>query len=333
MPRPDKDILFVLQKLGLIQADEHTRLTPLKGGVGSDIYKVQVNDRVFVVKRALHKLRVSANWEAPIERSKYEVDWLRTVGSILPDSVPRILAYDGTSGVFAMEYCPPASFGIWKNDLMAGKVNKRFAAHIGEKLVAIHSRAANDPPLAKRFQTDHIFYAIRLEPYFVALSEKHPLVGNKLLQLSNKTLACHLSLVHGDMSPKNILVGPNGPVFIDAECAWFGDPAFDVAFCLNHLLLKCILRRSAAPDLLDAFDTLAATYLEGVDWEPQSTVEGRVGELLPALLLARVDGKSPVEYITDESDRNLVRETAIPFILEPPATPFALRTAWSRNFF
>jgi hypothetical protein len=108
----------------------------------------------------------------------------------------------------------------------------------------------------------------------------------------------------------------------------FGDPAFDLAFCLNHLLLKFLWIRSAAPKLLDAFDRLASTYLEGLVWEPRGQLEARAASLLAGLLLARVDGKSPVEYL-DASEREFVRRAALPIIASPIASPFELRRVWA----
>ena len=140
-----------------------------------------------------------------------------------------------------------------------------------------------------------------------------------------------LALVHGDVSPKNILIGPQGPVFLDAECAWYGDPAFDLAFCLNHLLLKGLwvpVRRKA---FLKCFDALSAAYLEGVAWESAAAIESRAASLLPGLLLARVDGKSPVEYLTADSDKDFVREVAGRLLQSPPATLAAIRDAWQRS--
>src|SRR5665213_3256422 len=107
-------------------------------------------------------------------------------------------------------------------------------------------------------------------------------------------MATRLTLIHGDVSPKNILVGPAGPVFLDAECAWWGDPAFDLAFCLNHLLLKCLARPEALGALREAFRALATAYLRKVRWEAPTQTEARAARLLPALLLARADGRSPV---------------------------------------
>src|SRR5207302_6830317 len=142
--------------------------------------------------------------------------------------------------------------------------------------------------IARLFPTDEIFYAIRLEPYLVATAEKHPDLKERILFLSKRTANQHLALVHGDVSPKNILVGPQGPVFLDAECAWYGDPAFDLAFCLNHLLLKSLVQPLARELLRASFEALIGGYFEHVTWESKTRLEERAACLLPALLLARV---------------------------------------------
>ena len=180
-----------------------------------------------------------------------------------------------------------------------------------------------------RFATDDIFHAIRLEPYLVATGRRHPDLAPALDALVARTAATKHTLVHGDVSPKNILVGPRGPIFLDAECAWYGDPAFDLAFCLNHLLLKCLWTPSAATGFLACFDALAMAYLDEVGWERRAELERRAVHLLPALLLARVDGKSPVEYLTAEADRDRVRRAARPLILAPADTLRRVRDAWA----
>ena len=99
-----------------------------------------------------------------------------------------------------------------------------------------------------------IFHDIRLEPYLVATAGGHPDRADGAAAAGARSRPRPgAALVHGDVSPKNILVGPAGPVFLDAECAWYGDPAFDLAFCLNHLLLKCLWtprRAAGVPRLL-----------------------------------------------------------------------------------
>ncbi len=120
-------------------------------------------------------------------------------------------------------------------------------------------------------------------------------------------------------------------MFLDAECAWWGDPAFDLAFCLNHLLLKCLWTPAASAGFLASFGALAESYLAGVDWEPPAALESRAAHLLPGLLLARVDGKSPVEYIPAESDKNRVRRVARALLAAPTDRLAEVRAAWEEE--
>jgi aminoglycoside phosphotransferase (APT) family kinase protein len=269
----------------------------LSGGVSSEIWRVGGA----CVKRALPRLRVAQKWEAPIERNRYERLWLETARAAAPGAAPRVLAADDQAGLFAMEYL---GLPVWKALLREGKADSAFAAQVGATLAAIHSATAGRADIAARFATDAIFYAIRLEPYLVATGKVHPGLGFE--SLVRRTADTRVCLVHGDVSPKNILVGPRGPVFLDAECAWYGDPAFDLAFCLNHLLLKCLWVPARKAAFLACFDELSASYLGNVSFPK---VEERTASLLPALLLARVDGKSPVEYLSDR-DKDLVRRIA-----------------------
>jgi aminoglycoside phosphotransferase (APT) family kinase protein len=185
--------------------------------------------------------------------------------------------------------------------------------------------------MARRFANDDLFRRIRLEPYLEATARRHPPLRLALMSLSASTISTKIALVHGDVSPKNILAGPKGPVFLDAECAWFGDPAFDLAFCLNHMLLKCLWRPLHSAEFLKAFDVLAESYLAMATWEPKDELEARAARLLPALFLARIDGKSPVEYITEESARNRVRRVAMPLIGEPVKKLADIRRTWERE--
>lgn len=320
------DVLEALGRMGLPHG-EATRLVPLTGGVASDIFRVESDGCSFVVKRALAKLRVAADWRAPVERNAYEVAWLRAAAAIVPNAVPSVLGHDKTSEMFAMEWLPPDEHPVWKAELHAGRADPAFAAEVGGSLAQIHTHTANRPDLASRFDSDRIFHSIRLEPYLEASARRHPEIAGRLMALSAETLATHTALVHGDVSPKNILCGPQGPVFLDAECAWYGDPAFDLAFCLNHLLLKCLWTPSSTPAFLTCFTSLNEAYVAvgGAALQP------RAARLLPALLLARIDGKSPVEYVTEDAARDLVRRLAIPLIIQPPTTLEAIREAWSEG--
>jgi aminoglycoside phosphotransferase (APT) family kinase protein len=289
----------------------------LSGGVSSEIWKV--GD--VCVKRALARLRVAQRWEAPVERNRYERLWLETASAAAPGAAPRVLAADDGAGVFAMEYVKAP---VWKALLREGKADPEFAARVGQTLGAIHRVTAHRADIARQFATDAIFHAIRLEPYLLATGRAHPDLAPRFQALAQRTAETKVCLVHGDVSPKNILVTPRRPMFLDAECAWYGDPAFDLAFCLNHLLLKCLWVPSARAALLECYDALSNAY-----GAPFEGVQDRAASLLPALLLARVDGKSPVEYLTDK-DKSTVRSTARS-LLGSAATLEDVRAAWQRS--
>ncbi|MBL8384701.1 MAG: aminoglycoside phosphotransferase family protein [Burkholderiales bacterium] len=320
-----------LRAAGLIAAGVEPTLTPLTGGVSSDIALVEADGARFCVKRALAQLRVAADWRAPVERNRSEVAWMRFAGRVVPGAVPDVLAERGDEGWFAMRYLDPERHPLWKSELRDGRIDAAFAGRVGATLARVHAASAADASLPARFATDHIFVPIRLEPYLAATALRHPDCARRLHGLIDATLANRHALVHGDVSPKNILVGPDGPVFLDAECAWWGDPAFDLAFCLNHLLLKCVWRPQWTAAYLESFGRLAADYLAGVTWEGADALDGRAAGLLAGLMLARIDGKSPVEYITAAAERERVRGFARRFLAAPAARVGALAQAWGKE--
>jgi len=322
------ELIAALTRLGLLAAGESPRFTPLPGGVSSDIWRVDLARGPLCIKRALSKLKVAADWRAPPERNAYEMAWIETANAILPGVAPKILGHNAAAGLFAMEYLDPARHRLWKAELMEGRADPALAMQVGHRLATIHARTANQPAIAARFATDAIFHAIRLEPYLEATARAHPDLADALAALVATTATTRLVLVHGDVSPKNILVGPQGPVFLDAECAWYGDPAFDLAFCLNHLLLKCLWRPAAREQYVGCFNALANAYIGAVDWESIAAVEARTARLLPGLLLARIDGKSPVEYVTDERQKSIVRTVARRLLREPPAQLDSVVESW-----
>jgi fructosamine-3-kinase len=325
----DGDFLHAaLTRLGLQEGARALRFEKLAGGVASDIWRVDLPSGPVCIKRALPKLRVETEWFAPVERNAYEVRWYRTAATIEPDAVPELVGHDPQAGLFAMAFLDPLRFRQWKEELREGRAEPAVAAEVGRRLAGIHSATAGQKAVAAGFPTDRIFHAIRLEPYLEATADHHPDLKNVLFSLSRRTGENKLALVHGDVSPKNILIGPKGPVFIDAECAWYGDPVFDIAFCLKHMLLKCLWKPEFSGAYLACFDTLCESWLAGVDWESRDEAEARAASLLPGLFLGRVDGRSPVEYITTNDDRVRVRRLARALLTTPPDRLRQIHDAW-----
>jgi len=256
---------------------------------------------------------------------------MKFASALVPGFVPQILAEDETARAFAMSYLDPEHYRVWKDELLDGIAMTVTARQLGTSLAAIHRASAGNGELARSFANDASFFALRLEPYFLATAAANPDCAAELIRLSEDTAATKRALVHGDVSPKNILIGSGGPVLLDAECAWYGDPAFDVAFCLTHLLLKCLRRPDATERFLACFDALHDAYFAGVAWENPADVEARAARLLPAVMLARADGKSPVEYLQTPEDRAHVRSFTKPFIVDPPKTLDAIRHRWNKE--
>jgi 5-methylthioribose kinase len=318
----------IFASLGLVEEHEDVNPLPLAGGVSSGIYRVDLRSGTYCVKQALPRLKVAKDWRVPVERVFSEIDYLRTVSAIAPGRVPHVIGQDDATRSFVMEFLGP-EFRNWKAALLAGSVDAQVAAHVGDLLGRIHSATADRSDIARRFATDDNFYALRLEPYLVESSRVHTQLADLLLRLVTRTAQTRRVLVHGDVSPKNILVGRDGPVLIDAECAWFGDPAFDVAFCLNHFFLKAAHMPQHAEALMRCVSMMTRAYLEHVNWEPSGQLEARVASLLPGLALARIDGKSPVEYLDDPA-RDAVRALAIALLHQQPTMVEEITTSWVR---
>ena len=314
----------------LARPDEPARWSALAGGVSSDIWRVDLPGRTLCVKRALPRLKVAAEWRAPVSRNANEWAWLRFAAQHEPQAVPRPLAHDARAGLFAMEFLAPGEHPVWKRRLLDGEVDVGTAGAVGALLGRLHAASAGRADLAAAFDTLPTFHALRLEPYLLATARRHPDLAAALEALAQRTATTPRALVHGDVSPKNVLVGPRGPVLLDAECAWYGDPAFDLAFCLNHLLLKgLVVVAPARAALAHAFTGCVDAYFDAARFESRAALEARAASLLPGLLLARVDGKSPVEYLADRpTGQDLVRRVAAALLREPPDRLAVVEHAW-----
>ena len=232
-------------------------LTRLPGGVSSDVYRVDLPSGPVCVKKVLAKLNVSADWRAPVERIHSEAAWFRFAARIVPGRAPTVLAEDPTAHLFVMNYFDPANYPCWKTLLRDGVVDPAFAGRVGETIAHIHRASAGSMAVQNEFATHDFFMALRIEPYLLTAAKAHPDLAERIHEIAHRLDRARIALMHGDLSPKNILVGREGPVILDAETACYGDPAFDLAFCLNHLLLKCVWKPAHLRDYCKSFDLVA----------------------------------------------------------------------------
>lgn len=325
MERAGADIIADLRGAGLV-GEGDVALIPLSGGVSCDVWKVETPSGPIVVKRPLAQLRVAAEWLAPIERGQSEVRWLRRARGVDARLAPEVIAELPTGHAFAMRFLPGCP--VWKDELVAGRVDSGFAAAVGRGIAAIHAATANNVADREAFPNEEMFRALRIDPFLLYVAEHDAELAPALRALANDLAARKIALVHGDVSPKNILISAHGPVILDAECAVYGDPAFDLAFCSTHLLLKAVWLNDAR--LTEAATALVDAYRAGIDWEAPVDLLLRAGKLSAALLLARVEGKSPAPYLTDPEQKRMVRDQARALIAAP-ASVDAIITQWKRT--
>jgi aminoglycoside phosphotransferase (APT) family kinase protein len=315
--------LEMLRQDGVVTTAD-ARLISLTGGVSSEIYCVEDGSRTFVVKRALEKLRVQADWRADIGRNRFERLYLERVGQIVPGTVPKV--FSAHDGYFTMEWFG-GNWQNWKTRLLAGDCRVEDAATAGRILGRIHRATFDNPALLREFDTTEHFRQLRLDPYLQTVAEKYPdhrqLIETEIARIAS-TREC---LVHGDFSPKNMLLSGNRLVVLDCEVAWYGEPAFDLAFLLNHLLLKALYHAPVDKGLGALFMATRNAYFEERKIADDRAFDVRTARILLLLLLARVDGKSPVEYLPPDK-QNKVRQFVLPQLCPACVTLAEIQTAW-----
>lgn len=320
-----------LRRAGLARDGQPVTLTPLSGGVSCDVWLARIaGEPPIVVKRALPQLRVAAEWLAPVERAENEVRWLQCVRRIDTRLAPEVVATVPDEHLFALAYLEPEAHPVWRDELIAGRIDASFASGFGRDLARIHAATADDPAMARDFESMDLFDALRISPFLRYVAANRPEVAAPLNAIADDLQQRRMALVHGDVSPKNILCGPGGGVFLDAECAVYGDPAFDLAFCTTHLLLKTIWLAPHADALKRSAAGLAAAYLAGVTWEARAALAARAGALVAALLLARVEGKSPAPYL-DIGAKDVVRARALALLAAGTPSVEQLIADWPKE--
>jgi aminoglycoside phosphotransferase (APT) family kinase protein len=266
----------------------------LSGGVSGEVV---LTDQGHVRKQFLARLKVPMVWLSDPRRVFREIDSLRAWSRIVgPESVPQVLSVEPESFAYTMTYAEGPS---WKDQLLGGEVRLSIAHELGRRLALVHRRP--DPEAARALAGPGFFPELRVEPYYETVKERHP-------DLPIRTDFTRETLVHGDYSPKNILVHKDGLWVLDHEVAHWGDPAFDLAFMLNHLLIKAFIFADSR------YQDAARAFLDA--YGPGAKLEARTMVHVAILMLARVDGKSPLAYLTEEQ-RTRLRAQARRRILEP----------------
>jgi 5-methylthioribose kinase len=313
-------LLAYLHAAGHIYADETPKLHNLTGGVSNRTVLVERADgSAWVMKQALEKLRVKVDWFSSPARIQREAAGLRWMEATIPDYAPPLVFEDEANHLLAMWAVPQPHIN-WKTQLLQGIVEQAYVEQFGWLLGTMQRLGLEVAETRTLFADRSFFETLRLEPYYHYTTEQVPEAASFINALITATRKRSLTLVHGDYSPKNVLIYDSRIVLLDYEVIHWGDPAFDLGFSLTHLLSKAHALPVHRADFAAAARTYWSSYWQQVhDLAFAVDVEGYAVQHTLACLLARVAGRSPLEYL-DAEQRAHQQAVVVKLMEDEPAT-------------
>jgi aminoglycoside phosphotransferase (APT) family kinase protein len=324
-------LLAYLRGAGHLRQGESASFATLPGGVSSRTVLVQQSDgRDWVIKQSLPQLRVAVEWHSDPARIHHEALGMRWLGRIAPPgTIPRLIFEDREHHLLAMEAVRQPHCN-WKALLMRGEIRPDHVRQFGELLGTIHRQSAERRhEVARLFDDRSVFESLRVEPYYAYTASQVPASQPFMAHLIETVRSRRQTVVHGDYSPKNILVHGARLVLLDHEVIHFGDPAFDLGFSLAHFLSKAHHIDSRRAEFTVAAVQYWDAYRASVGSPPWAAdLEGHAVRNTLGCLLARVAGRSPLEYLTDR-ERGCQREAVVALMHEIPSSVAGLAAAFS----
>lgn len=303
-----EEVRTYLLQSGILDDSRAVEITPLGGGVSNNVWKILTGDHRWILKQALPKLKVEDDWFSDVERIHREHTAMQLITGLLPErTVPHLVLTDHERHLYIMEAAGESS-RTWKEILMQGDFDRLMAMRAGEVLGRLHRSSVFLSEADKELLADQqYFQELRIEPFHEHLIRKYPELERYIMRLIDDVTLRRSCFVHGDFSPKNILIEDKGNlVLIDYEVAHWGNPVFDLAYCIAHLMLKGWHLNKKEEAI-----TLVMNFLSSYDGEAERLIPH-----LGLMLLARMDGKSPVDYIRQSVLKATIREVAVRCIME-----------------
>ena len=279
----------------------------LTGGVSCVVLAVSSDEREIVVKQALPELKTKAKWVADQRRAIVEADAMRVYQSITPDSVPELLDCDEANFTLTMSRLPNTCTN-WKQDMLEGRIHPEMGEKLGKILAQWHNGTAINAAIKAKFMEGELFEQLRVSPFYRAVADKNPNLLQVINSLIKEITTEKIALVHGDFSPKNILATPDqSPIVLDFEVAHTGNPVFDLGFICAHLLCKTIRTDNSAEK--EALIATATNFLNSYRQSCNLAIADSLPQHVALIALARVEGVSPVNYLDESAQRELVAIT------------------------
>ena len=298
-------VLSYLIEKGIITAKDQAEVEVLTGGVSNVVLAITTAEKKLVLKQALAELKVAEKWEADQRRAIVEANAIALFHKLSPDQVPNLVFLDPDRFILILDRVPVGST-VWKTDLLDGVINPDVAAVLGTTLASWHNFGEKDKEARLQFMEDSLFEQLRVDPFYRFVAAKNENLKPVISKLIGELEGDKTTIVHGDFSPKNIMVGMDEQVYIlDFEVTHVGNPVFDLAFLLAHLL--CKLFRTNEP--LEEKMLIASAQRFISAYEEIRSISNSLPLHTALIALARVEGKSPVNYLDESKQAQLVKYT------------------------
>ena len=297
-------VRYIVDK-GLVFENEILRVEKLSGGVSNLVFAISTKSGNLILKQALPELLVTEKWYADQRRAIVEADAIELFNQISPKQVPKLLFLDPDRFILVLERVALGST-VWKSDLLAGVINPDIGAKLGHTLASWHNYGQRNPSAKDKFMEDSLFDQLRIDPFYRFVADKNPSLQVWIRKLINELEGDKTTIVHGDFSPKNIMISMSDEVFIlDFEVTHVGNPVFDISFLIAHLLCKFF----HAPDALQANLLANTANAFKKEYEVLREIPPSFAHHASLIALARVEGKSPVNYLTPNQQHKLQKHT------------------------
>ena len=266
-------VVQYLTDKNIISATDKAEVEVLTGGVSNVVLAITTADQKLVLKQALAELAVSEKWLADQRRAIVEADAIKLFNQLSPAQVPKLIFLDPERFILVLERVPVGST-VWKSDLLAGIINPDVGAGLGKTLATWHNYGEVTASARIKFMEDTLFEQLRIDPFYRFVAAKNP----------------------------QIEVSMDDQIYIlDFEVTHVGNPVFDLAFLIAHLLCKFFRTedRLQAKLLSNTANTFTAEYAQ------LRSISPTVAKHAALIALARVEGKSPVNYLNQVQQKKI----------------------------
>jgi 5-methylthioribose kinase len=304
-----------LVRRGLAPAGEAIEVAELPGGVSATVISARIasSGTAVVVKQALSRLKVEADWTAKQERTEVEAAAMHLCARLTPGRVPHVLDNDPAAHVIVMELLPDDALN-WQAEVAAGRAHAEVGSWAGETLGRWHAQTAGDPQVEAAFDDFESFEQQRLSPFYETVIEHLPEAAADIAQRLEE-LRVRRCFVDGDFAMKNMLVGRDRNWVLDFEVAHYGNPIFDLGFFLSFVVLSAVRWPALERELRSLAGGFNEAYLDTVG-ERFAGADVDVTAHTGCLVLARTDGKSPARFL-DAASRAAARSVGLSLLRSP----------------